>query len=46
MGSAAFEFAPHLTAIPYLTIPTGPLPASVTPISNGTTVVSNGYQQK
>jgi len=48
-GTTTFDFTPHLTAIPYLTIPTTPLAPNHTSISNGTTVVSgagNAFPQK
>jgi hypothetical protein len=48
-GTTAFDFTPHLTAIPYLTIPTTSLSTNPTSMTNGNTVVSsavNALQQK
>jgi hypothetical protein len=44
-GTNAFDFTPHLTAIPYLTIPTTSLPPNTTAMTNGTAAV-NTFQQK
>ncbi|CAF3509993.1 unnamed protein product [Rotaria sp. Silwood1] len=54
--TTTFDFTPHLTAIPYITIPSTPLSTNPTPIptiatsvTNGTSVVSpafNALQQK
>jgi len=44
-ATTAFDLTHHLTAIPYLTIPTTQLPTNPTSITNGTTVVS-ALQQK
>ncbi|CAF0745689.1 unnamed protein product [Adineta steineri] len=47
--TGTFDLTQHLTAIPYLTIPTASLPTNQTQVNNGTTVLSNGVnalQQK